>query len=254
MRRFVILVACLALLSATAVQASFIPLDSTVVNAANKYVSGAFPINTIGYARTPAFTGDNTTAYDLIEIHLINYLSGTTWLSSAEGSWTGVPFDGLAQPSMYFAGVAGSATFKGNTKNQGGAGPNPPQTWVNFDSIVSGAVMWNTRTGTSPLYTVVGGSWFTTDNTLFLRPTDVTPPSSPELDDGNDETLIAKIYVQAGGGVRYNGKFNAYNPTTHGNTTLTGVFNIPGVPEPSTLVLLATGLMGLLAYAWRKRR
>lgn len=27
-----------------------------------------------------------------------------------------------------------------------------------------------------------------------------------------------------------------------------------GVPEPSTLVLLASGLIGLLAYAWRKRR
>ena len=27
-----------------------------------------------------------------------------------------------------------------------------------------------------------------------------------------------------------------------------------GTPEPSTIVLLATGLIGLLAYAWRKRR
>ena len=27
-----------------------------------------------------------------------------------------------------------------------------------------------------------------------------------------------------------------------------------GVPEPSTLVLLAAGLAGLLCYAWRKRR
>jgi hypothetical protein len=25
-------------------------------------------------------------------------------------------------------------------------------------------------------------------------------------------------------------------------------------PEPSTLALLATGLVGLLAYAWRKRK
>jgi hypothetical protein len=28
----------------------------------------------------------------------------------------------------------------------------------------------------------------------------------------------------------------------------------PPVPEPSTIVLLATGLLGLLAYAWRKRK
>ena len=26
------------------------------------------------------------------------------------------------------------------------------------------------------------------------------------------------------------------------------------VPEPSTLALFATGLIGLLAYAWRKRK
>ncbi|MCD4728661.1 MAG: PEP-CTERM sorting domain-containing protein [Pirellulales bacterium] len=26
------------------------------------------------------------------------------------------------------------------------------------------------------------------------------------------------------------------------------------IPEPGTLVLLATGLIGLLCYAWRKRK
>jgi hypothetical protein len=31
-------------------------------------------------------------------------------------------------------------------------------------------------------------------------------------------------------------------------------FTASGVPEPSTLVLLAAGLAGLLCYAWRKRR
>ena len=28
----------------------------------------------------------------------------------------------------------------------------------------------------------------------------------------------------------------------------------PPVPEPSTLLLTASGLAGLVAYAWRKRR
>ena len=30
--------------------------------------------------------------------------------------------------------------------------------------------------------------------------------------------------------------------------------DISSVPEPSAIALLATGLVGLLAYAWRKRR
>ncbi len=34
----------------------------------------------------------------------------------------------------------------------------------------------------------------------------------------------------------------------------TGQYELGVVPEPSTFVLLATGLIGLLAYAWRKRR
>ena len=29
---------------------------------------------------------------------------------------------------------------------------------------------------------------------------------------------------------------------------------MPGVPEPTTIGLLASGVVGLLAYAWRKRR
>jgi len=29
---------------------------------------------------------------------------------------------------------------------------------------------------------------------------------------------------------------------------------VPDVPEPSTLVLLAAGLLGVLCYAWRRRR
>ncbi|MBU4273117.1 MAG: PEP-CTERM sorting domain-containing protein [Planctomycetes bacterium] len=31
-------------------------------------------------------------------------------------------------------------------------------------------------------------------------------------------------------------------------------FKLTVIPEPSTLALLATGLIGLLCYAWRKRK
>ena len=38
----------------------------------------------------------------------------------------------------------------------------------------------------------------------------------------------------------------------------TGIFfdnvRLTSVPEPSTLALLASGLFGLVAYAWRKRK
>jgi hypothetical protein len=44
------------------------------------------------------------------------------------------------------------------------------------------------------------------------------------------------------------GRFNA------GGSSLMESFLLSPVPEPSTLLLLASGAIGLLAYAWRKRK
>jgi hypothetical protein len=38
------------------------------------------------------------------------------------------------------------------------------------------------------------------------------------------------------------------------DTWFAGIQAVHPIPEPSTIVLLGTGLFGLLAYAWRKRK
>jgi hypothetical protein len=41
---------------------------------------------------------------------------------------------------------------------------------------------------------------------------------------------------------------------TNYGKTYSAAMGIKAVPEPGTLALIAAGLAGLLAYAWRKRR
>ena len=69
-------------------------------------------------------------------------------------------------------------------------------------------------------------------------------------------------------GIVSGGTLATFYVTTGANITFTGQIGLSGgelipvtfstsaapIPEPSTLVLLASGLIGLLAYAWRKRK
>lgn len=59
---------------------------------------------------------------------------------------------------------------------------------------------------------------------------------------------LAQLYVPTGGNVELTGSLGLSRSGTgclgHGST----------IPEPGTLALLAGGLVGLIAYAWRKRK
>jgi hypothetical protein len=89
------------------------------------------------------------------------------------------------------------------------------------------SLVYNPATGSAALY--VDGDYKVTN-------------SSPL--DGSDWGMPLVSYVQFGD-----------STSAIGNGT--GAYNIvtwSAIPEPSTIILLATGLLGLLVYAWRKRK
>ena len=52
-----------------------------------------------------------------------------------------------------------------------------------------------------------------------------------------------------------NGDIVGYGTDSSSNTYQAfEILNVAATPEPGTLTLLAAGLVGLLAYAWRKRK
>lgn len=78
-----------------------------------------------------------------------------------------------------------------------------------------------------------------------------------DYDDGDPTGLIGgtsdlKIGLNGAGNLGFNGAIDYIRLS---NVALdSSQFVGAPIPEPSTIVLLATGLLGLLAYAWRKRK
>ena len=75
---------------------------------------------------------------------------------------------------------------------------------------------------------------------------------------GFDNTLLATLYVthatpSLSGLTLFNG-VGGYALPLGGGAMASIPTQVVVVPEPSTIALLCSGLFGLLAYAWRKRK
>jgi len=66
--------------------------------------------------------------------------------------------------------------------------------------------------------------------------------------------LAAYPAVTADSLANYVGAWGVDTTNNHAWAVLNHAGDFAVVPEPATLLLLATGLLGLLAYAWRKRK
>jgi probable HAF family extracellular repeat protein len=109
--------------------------------------------------------------------------------------------------------------------------------------------------------TVVGyGEVTTAISHAFVWTPDTPNGTTGTMVDLNSLGLLPADLASAGWYFQYANAINdsgsivgsLYNNSTNAQRAFT-LIAVPA-PEPSTLLLVATGLLGLLAYAWRKRK
>jgi hypothetical protein len=194
--------------------------------------------------------------FDLLQV-VINSMTDVAAGSnivSVEGTWsiTGSTFD-CANPAYIADYNSDNQTTFGISDflstNQGptgatalsGYGQTPttgPLCYVNLPP--NGSVTFSENGGSGQAYTGFTGGWFTSGTGLtagstlakLLVPTGWTP--TPQ--NGYQLMFQGAIGFTYGGGNTQNAEL------------------VTTTPEPATIVLLGTGLIGLLAYAWRKRK
>lgn len=249
--------------------------ETLTTNVAN--VSGIGEVNEIDVFLT-SIGGTYSNGADVIP--------STSGMNGVVGTWTALG------GSLYLPASRGNPTLSETVNGAGGytstnTNGTPPQiagagnaafSEINFDTIGPapslGAAAAAVQPSSNSWYaaTNLTGGWYTTFQNLILSNPDPTPGGTWGLTgaggvptgSGFNNTLIAAFYVSPSttGMEFYTTDGNAFGNSNYGQfqfnygggrTDYVQVMPVP-TPEPATLVLLGTALVGLLAYAWRKRR
>jgi hypothetical protein len=246
----VLLAAIVAALFGTTARAETIAITDTDTNATFGYLT---------YARTTY----SSAGLDRIVVKLSSFLGDAvgTALSGMEGTWSAAgsgktlsaptgtyTYDDIEEAYSYTYWTDYTTNTYSTTNNTNKTSyVNLPSTdagtlnttdglsYDNFGHVLfSREGTWDSATqtwnGTSSDY--IQGTWLTTGTHL------------------SGTSTLAVLYVTTGGDVSFTGALSLdYNGGQVPNVTFT-----TAVPEPGTLAMLAAGLFGLVAYAWRKRK
>jgi hypothetical protein len=249
MRLSLILGVCIVMCCAVVAQAT---LMDVVVNSTDSRLF-ALTGQTNGHVYSSVFSYTRTalsSSVDELDIYINNLAAMHAGvLPQLEGTWTASNGMGIVQKK-------GSSTRAWYLYTDPAYAPDIVAdggyaTYVNLPYNTSSGQMWiETPGGTFPTgnttdseqlasETSLYGSWFTGGTGLGTN------------------GLLASVFVTTNANVSFHSTLNS-DRSAIGGIDISGVqFQgdfTTGIPEPSTLFLVASGLVGLLCYAWRKRR
>ena len=188
---------------------------------------------------------DGNAAYDVIDIYLSKLTGAAEGSQSVgiEGAWRSI-----GGSFFVYEGDASSSTFKKHVSDYYGF--SEAESWVNFFYNSSGE--WARDGGATANSTLLQGAWYNGADSALNWAIGAGDTDEDDI----AENQIAHLAVTKGtteitfGG----GPNDKIGYTYGGGTTEVTMFSVAKIPEPSSLVLLTCGLVGLLACAWRKRR